>query len=100
LKWTYDTEKYITETVLSTLKSEQILWEFDVEQYREIDGMKLTDEQMNAIKNVCKYNISILNGSAGSGKSFSTQAIIRMLEDNNISYKLFAPTGKQNCPII
>ena len=94
LKWTYNTEKYITETILNTLKSEQILWEFDVEKYREIGEVNLSDEQMNAIKNVCKYNISILNGSAGSGKSFSTQAIIRMLEDNNISYKLFAPTGR------
>ena len=94
LKWTYNTEKYITETILSALKSEQILWEFDIEKYREIGEVNLSDEQMNAIKNVCKYNISILNGSAGSGKSFSTQAIIRMLEDNNISYKLFAPTGR------
>ena len=94
LKWTYNTEKYITETILNTLKSEQILWEFDIEKYREIGEVNLSDEQMNAIKNVCKYNISILNGSAGSGKSFSTQAIIRMLEDNNISYKLFAPTGR------
>lgn len=94
LKWTYNTEKYITETILDTLNSEQILWEFDVEKYREIGEVNLSDEQMNAIKNVCKYNISILNGSAGSGKSFSTQAIIRMLEDNNISYKLFAPTGR------
>ena len=100
LKWTYNTEKYITETILNALKSEQILWEFDIEKYREIGEVNLSDEQMNAIKNVCKYNISILNGSAGSGKSFSTQAIIRMLEDNNVSYKLFAPTGKQNCPII
>lgn len=94
LKWTYNTEKYITDTVISALKSEQILWEFDIEKYREIGEVNLSDEQMNAIKNVCKYNISILNGSAGSGKSFSTQAIIRMLEDNNISYKLFAPTGR------
>ena len=94
LKWTYDTEKYITETILSTLKSEQILWEFDIEKYREVSGVNLSDEQMNAIKNVCEYNISILNGSAGSGKSFSTQAIIRMLEDNNVSYRLFAPTGR------
>ena len=94
LKWTYNTEKYIAETILSTLKSEQILWEFDIEKYREVSGVNLSDEQMNAIKNVCKYNISILNGSAGSGKSFSTQAIIRMLEDNNISYRLFAPTGR------
>lgn len=100
LKWTYETEKYIADTIISALQSDQIKWNFDVEKYRNIDGMTLTDEQINAIKNVCKYNISILNGFSGSGKTSSTQAIIKMLEDNNISYKLFAPTGKQNCPII
>ena len=94
LKWTYNTEKYITETILSTLKSEQILWEFDIEKYREVDGMKLTDEQLQAVENVCKYNISILNGASGVGKSSSVQAVIRMLDDNDISYVLLSPTGK------
>ena len=94
LKWTYDTEKYIADTIISALQSDQIKWDFDVEKYRNIDDMTLTDEQINAIKNVCKYNISILNGFSGSGKTSSTQAIIKMLEDNNISYKLFSPTGR------
>ena len=94
LKWTYNTEKYITETILNTLKSEQILWEFDIEKYREVDGMKLTDEQLQAVENVCKYNISILNGASGVGKSSSVQAVIRMLDDNDISYILLSPTGK------
>ena len=94
LKWTYDTEKYIAETIINTLKGEQIVWKFDIDKYRDIGEISLSDEQMNAIRNVCRYNISILNGFGGSGKSFSTQAIIRMLEDNNISYRLFAPTGR------
>ena len=94
LKWTYNTEKYITETILSTIKSEQILWEFDIERYREVDGMKLTNEQLQAVGNVCKYNISILNGASGVGKSSSVQAVIHMLDDNDISYILLSPTGK------
>lgn len=94
LKWTYETEKYISKVIISALQADQIVWNFDVEKYRSIDGMILTDEQMNAIKNVCKYNISILNGFGGSGKTSSTQAIIKMLEENNISYKLFSPTGR------
>lgn len=65
LKWTYDTEKYIAETIISTLKSEQIVWKFDIDKYRDIGDISLSDEQMNAIRNVCKYNISILNGAAG-----------------------------------
>ena len=94
LKWTYDTEKYIAETIISTLKDEQIVWKFDIDKYRDIGEISLSDEQMNAIRNVCKYNISILNGAAGVGKTQSTTSIIRLLDDNNISYKLFAPTGR------
>ena len=36
----------------------------------------------------------ILNGFAGSGKSATSAMIIKMLEDNNISYTLMAPTGR------
>lgn len=94
LKWTYNTEKYIAETIISTLKGEQIVWKFDIDKYRDIGEISLSDEQMNAIRNVCKYNISILNGAAGVGKTQSTTSIIQLLDDNNISYKLFAPTGR------
>jgi RecD/TraA family predicted helicase len=43
---------------------------------------------------MCKYSISILNGSAGSGKSFTTQAMINLLNDNMKSFILMSPTGK------
>lgn len=94
LKWTYNAEVFISNKILSALRADQNVWNYNVEKYRNINGVTLSDQQMNAIKNVCKYNISILNGFAGSGKSFSTQAIIKMLEDHNIAYKLFSPTGR------
>lgn len=94
LKSTYNTEKYIAYTIATVLKSEQIKWDYNIEKYRIIDGVTLSDEQMQAVSNVCNYNISILNGAGGTGKSFSTQAIIKMLNENNRSFALFAPTGK------
>ena len=96
IRSTYETEKYIAETIVSSNKNDNkdMVWDFDVEKYRDIGEFTLSDEQMNAISNVCKYTISILNGFAGSGKSASTQAIINMLEDNGKSYVLMAPTGK------
>lgn len=94
LQSTYNTEKYIADTIISALQSEQIKWDYDTEKYRVIDGVTLSDEQMQAVLNVCNYNISILNGAGGTGKSFSTQAIINMLNNNNKSFALFAPTGK------
>lgn len=94
LRWTYETERYIARTIIDNLNNHNNVWNYDVEKYRKAGEFELTDEQMAAVSNVCKYSISILNGAAGTGKSASTQAIINMLEDNLKSYKLFSPTGK------
>ena len=94
LKRTYDIENRIANTMLCYLKENNNVWDYDVEKYRTVNGSLLSDEQMQAVSNVCKYSISILNGAAGTGKSFSTQAIIDMLRDHCKTYKLFSPTGK------
>lgn len=63
-------------------------------KYNSVDGFPLTEEQMGTTENFCKYSLSLLEGWAGTGKSFSTSALINLLEDNNMSYILMAPTGK------
>lgn len=94
LKSTYETESAIAETIIDGLKN-NISWDYDIEKYRIIDNdCELSDEQIKILEYICKYNICILNGSGGTGKTFSTQAIIHMLKDNNKSYELFSPTGK------
>ena len=94
LKKTYDVEYQIAKTLIHNLKKNNNVWNYDVEKYRNVGGFELSDEQMQATKNVCKYSISILNGAGGTGKTASTQAIINMLKDNKKSFKLFSPTGK------
>lgn len=94
LKKTYDVEHQIAMTMLRYLKENNNVWEYDVEKYRTVNGSVLSDEQIKAVENVCKYSISILNGAGGTGKSFSTQAVINMLKDHHKSFKLFSPTGK------
>jgi exodeoxyribonuclease V alpha subunit len=94
LKSTYETESAIAETIIDGLKN-NISWDYDIEKYRIINNdCELSDEQIKILEYICKYNICILNGSGGTGKTFSTQAIIHMLKDNNKSYELFSPTGK------
>lgn len=94
LKSTYETESDIAETIIDGLKN-NISWDYDIEKYRIINNdCELSDEQIKILEYICKYNICILNGSGGTGKTFSTQAIIHMLKDNNKSYELFSPTGK------
>lgn len=94
LKGTYDTEKYIADRMIEALNDEQIVWDYDIEKYRNVGGFDLSDEQMGVLKNVCKYNVSMLNGGGGTGKTNSTIAIINMLKDNKKTFELFAPTGK------
>ncbi|MCD3216913.1 AAA family ATPase [Clostridium botulinum C] len=90
---TYQSEKYIAETILSMLKN-KLVWNINTELYREDEGIKLTDEQMGALDYLCKYNVSILTAPAGSGKSQSVKMMVNMLENNNKSYLLMTPTGK------
>lgn len=94
LKSTYETEKYIAEQVITGLINTKNKWDFDYKKYHLVNGCELSDEQLEIVKNICNYNVCILNGAGGTGKSFSTQAVINMLKDNNKSFKLFSPTGK------
>ena len=94
LRQTYETEKYIACTILHNLYNANNIWDYDIEKYRTVGEFELSDEQIKILDVVCKNNISILNGFAGSGKTASTQGLIRMLEDNNKSFRLFSPTGR------
>lgn len=94
LKKTYDVEHTIAKTILHNLKENNNVWDYDIEKYRKIGEFILSDEQIKAVENVCKYSISILNGAAGTGKTASTQAIIKMLKEYNKTFRLFSPTGK------
>lgn len=91
---THNTEDYISDRVCQGLNIDTKWDGIDIEKYRMVDGVPLSDEQMNGIKNLCDYTMSILNGAAGTGKTYCTKAIISMLEDNHKSYVLFSPTGK------
>lgn len=94
LRKTYETEKFIADTILANLNGVNNIWEFDTQKYKKVGEFELSDEQMKILDIVCKNNISILNGFAGSGKTYSTKGIINMLKDNNKSFRLMSPTGR------
>lgn len=94
LSRTYNLEHKIAQTILYVLHTKKDEWDCDIEKYRTVNGSTLSDEQMGVVANVCKYPISILNGAGGTGKSFSTQAVINMLKDHHKTFRLFSPTGK------
>lgn len=63
------------------------------EQINRANHEGLTDEQFSAVELAINRDVSMLNGYAGSGKSFTTKAIVAELEDRGLSYQLLAPTG-------
>ena len=93
LSVTRNIERRIAKTIAEHLYDDDA-WECDVSQYANVGEFKLSNEQLNVVKNVCDNKICILNGPAGSGKSYSTKAVISMLDDLGKSYILLAPTGK------
>lgn len=94
LRKTYETEKYIADTILANIHNTNNVWNYDVEKYRKVGEFELSDEQIKILDLVCKNGITILNGFAGSGKTYSTKGIINMLKDNNKSFRLMSPTGR------
>ena len=94
LRSTYAKEYSICKTIINAIKNENIQWDTDIEQYRTINGCNLSDEQISVLDKIKQYNVVILNGSGGVGKSFSLQSLLVMLKDLKKSYTLLAPTGK------
>lgn len=93
---TFEKEQYIFNKIVDTkfIKSIDKWKDIEYNKYIRTEEYELSQDQSNALKNLCSYPISILNGFAGSGKSFTTAAIVKMLDDNNMSYLLLSPTGK------
>ena len=93
LRKTYDDEKYIANSIKQGLSIDK-KWDFDWKSYQNKGEFSLSDEQIELLHAVCDNNVVILTGGAGMGKSASTKMLIKMLEDNEKSYILAAPTGK------
>ena len=89
---TYNGECMIADLVESKVNNPHPL-NIDWHKYTNVDGFELTEEQSSLLSNVCDYDIAILAGKAGSGKTSSVKALVKLMEDNNLSYSLLAPTG-------
>lgn len=89
---TYEAEKVIAKEICRRVKDPEptpMNWE----QFKTVDGFECTEEQTKILQLACEQSVMMLTGSAGSGKSSSMKALIRMLEANNYTYTIVAPTG-------
>lgn len=79
----------LIKTLLQDPKNFGIEWE----KYCKNDDIELTNEQKELLNLVNQHSLVLLTGSAGSGKTESVNALIKMLDDNGYTYSLLAPTG-------
>lgn len=93
LKKTYKCEEYIANSIKYGLSVNK-KWDYNWKQYQNKGEFNLSDEQIELLHSVCENNVVILTGGAGMGKSASTKMLIQMLDDNDKTYVLAAPTGK------
>lgn len=90
---TYLTEFLIANTILKAIKINN-KWNINWSDYRNQGDFPLSDEQLKTLKYICEDQIVILSGYAGSGKTATTNTLIKMLMDNNKTFVLCAPTGR------
>ena len=92
LQATYSAEQHIADIIKKKIANPHY-YPMDWQKFTSVDGLELTDEQAQILEMACKQDVMMLTGSAGTGKSQTTKAIIEMLEANNYSYTLLSPTG-------
>lgn len=89
----FNEEKNISNFIFKALSIKNN-WNININLYNEVNNFILTDDQLNTLKLINENQLVLLNGYAGTGKSSSIKALINMLEDNNKTYKILAPTAK------
>ena len=63
-------------------------------QLRTNSKIELNTAQQAAIITSLQHKIAVITGGPGTGKTTIIKALIQILEQNNLTYKLAAPTGR------
>lgn len=92
LQATYSAEEHIADVIKKKIANPHY-YPMDWQKFTSVDGLELTDEQSQILEMACKQDVMMLTAAGGCGKTTSVKAIIEMLEANNYTYTLLAPTG-------
>jgi RecD/TraA family predicted helicase len=99
LKKCYDFELGIKNNVLRLLNSDK-KYEVDdldgiIKVVEDEQGFQFTGEQLKAINYAIKYNVTIINGKAGTGKTSVIKGVIKVLQKvEGLKYATCALSGK------
>lgn len=93
----YHSERGVA-TKIQQLLSHKSPLTFDIdriyEQLRTNKEITLNENQQQAILTCLQQKITIITGGPGTGKTTTIKTLLSVLDDNKISYKLAAPTGR------
>lgn len=92
LQVTYSAEQHIADVIKKKIANPHY-YPMDWQKFTSVDGLELTDEQTQILEMACKQDVMMLTAAGGCGKTTSVKAIIEMLDANNYTYTLLAPTG-------
>lgn len=85
----YKAEKYIA---LALKQKKDSVYNFDVEIDEDLSVF--SDEQQVAINEAFKNMVMVITGGPGTGKTTIINAIKKILNNNDLSYAMLAPTGR------
>lgn len=60
----------------------------------DTSGFELNDDQQQGILTCLQHKISVITGGPGTGKTTLVKKLLEVLDNNNVRYKLAAPTGR------
>ena len=91
---TYIAECNIADFVMRKNINPHVL-NIDWKKYTHLEnGFDMSEKQSKALEMFCSYDVMLLCGFSGTGKTTSVSGLINLMEDNGISYTLLSTTGK------
>lgn len=93
LPWYYYAEKKVA-VVFKKKSTMECRNSIDLHEIEEAIGCHFASRQAEAVMKALKGKVFILTGGPGTGKTFTTQGIIKALEMNKEKVALAAPTGR------
>ena len=93
----YSMEDYIAKKLLSMSVGEEILklgTEQEISQYETLEGIKLHENQKEAVLAGTNEQIVVITGGPGTGKTTIIKAILKIFKNQRLKCMLMAPTGR------
>ncbi len=97
LRWVYECEENIARRIcLSAMMKRNYPSNFekDIAQIEKDLGLHFAENQKEAIREAYLNHFMVLTGGPGTGKTTTLNGIIRLFEQNGISFAIAAPTGR------